>query len=168
VDFGKWACIQSTGISNNYRNLVSTGIEVSSGDFDFMGDFILANGDQNTAWGMNLLGRYWLLEDALRFVGRYSYADTDDVGGLLVGFGLPGAEGDATQALLGYDSSRIKSGDEYHSFYGGLDWHIFDDYLMLSTGLEYRLLKDEGTGEEGSEENEFSGLFWQTSGRVAF
>ncbi|WP_411845499.1 porin [Roseibacillus persicicus] len=146
-------------VPNGYKHLLSTGIEVSSGNFDFGGDFIVANGDVDTAWGMTLTGRYWILEDALRFVGRYNYADTDDAGGLSVGYGVPGALGDSTQPLLGY--STVLSGDEYHSFYAGLDWHFVEEYLMLSTGLELKLLKDETNGDTSS-------LLWHTGGRVAF
>ncbi|MGJ8724996.1 MAG: porin [Roseibacillus sp.] len=146
-------------LPNSYRHLVSTGIEVSSGDFDFGGDFLLANGDVDTAWGMTLTGRYWLVEDAIRMVGRYNYADTDDPGGLSVGYGVPGALGDSTQPLLGY--SNVLQGDEFHSFYLGLDWHVLQDYLMFSTGVELKLLKDEINGDN-------SGLFWHTGGRAAF
>ncbi|MBK1833977.1 hypothetical protein [Roseibacillus ishigakijimensis] len=142
-----------------YRHLLSTGIEVSSGDFDFAGDFILANGDIATAWGMTLTGRYWLFEDALRFVGRYSYADTDDDGALSIGIGVADARGDATQPLEGY--SKVLAADELHSFYAGLDWHFIQDYLILSTGLEYQLLKNESDGD-------FNNLLWHTGGRVAF
>lgn len=146
-------------VPNGYKHLLSTGIEVSTGRFDFGGDFVLANGEVDTAWGMTLTGRYWILEDALRFVGRYNYADTDDSGGLSVGFGVPGALGDSTQPLLGY--STVLPADEFHSFYTGLDWHIVEDYLLFSTGLELKLLKDEVNGDSSS-------LFWHTGGRVAF
>lgn len=146
-------------VPRGYRHLLSTGIEVSSGRFDFGGDFLLANGDVDTAWGMSLTSRYWLVEDALRFVGRYNYADTDDAGGLSVGYGVPGALGDSTQPLAGF--SQVFAADEFHSFYTGLDWHLYDDYLLLSTGLELRLLKDQVQQDN-------SALLWHTGGRVAF
>lgn len=146
-------------IPNSYRHLLSTGIEVSHGDFDFAGDFLLANGATNTAWGLALTGRYWVLEDALRMVGRYNYADSDALGGVAVGFGVPGALGDSTQPLAGYQT--VLTGDEFHSVYLGLDWHFLKDSLVLSTGVEWRLLKDENTSDN-------SGFFWQTGGRAAF
>ena len=146
-------------IPNEYRHLLSTGIEVSSGRLDFAGDFLLANGGVNTAWGLNMTGRYWLLEDAIRLVGRYNFADSNEPGGVSVGYGVPGAVGDATQPLAGF--STVLSGDEFHSFYLGLDWHVLQDYLLFSTGVEYRLLKDEINGDS-------SGVLWHTGGRVAF
>ena len=146
-------------IPNEYRHLVSTGIEVSSGNLDFAGDFLLANGDTNTAWGLTMTGRYWLLEDAIRLVGRYNYADSNDLGGISVGYGVPGAVGDSSQPLSGF--STVLPGDEFHSAYLGLDWHVLQDYFLFSTGVEYRLLKDEINDDS-------SGLFWQTGGRVAF
>ena len=146
-------------VPNAYRHLVSTGIEVSTGDFDFAGDFIVANGDINTAWGLSLTGRYWLVEDALRLVGRYSYADTEEPGGLSLGIGVPSAVGDSTQPLLGF--SRILPADELHSFYWGLDWHILHDYLIVTTGLELQLISDALNGDS-------TALFWNTGGRLAF
>jgi hypothetical protein len=139
--------------------MVSTGIEVSSDRFDFGGDFLLAKGDRNTAWGMTLTGRYWILQDAVRFVGRYNYADSDDPGGLSVGYGVPGALGDSTQPMLGYGT--VLTGDELHNFYAGLDWHIIKDYFLLSTGAELKLLDN----EMGADSSTF---FWRTGGRVAF
>lgn len=150
---------QNGSVPLAYRHLLSTGIEVSTGRFDFGGDFLLANGDDNNAWGLILSGRYWLLQDAIRLTGRYSYADTDEPGGLLVGFGVPGAIGDTTQPLAGF--STILSADELHSFYLGLDWHLLHDYLTFTTGLEYRLLTNELSGDSAD-------LFLQTGARLAF
>ncbi len=146
-------------IPRAYRHLVSTGIEVSTGEVDFAGDFLFANGDEDSVWGLTLTSRYWLLENALRLVGRYNYADTDDEAGLSVGFGVPGAVGDSTQPLLGF--SNILPADELHSFYLGLDWHILQDYLLITTGLELQLLSDEINGDS-------SALLWHTGGRAAF
>ncbi|MEM9081500.1 MAG: hypothetical protein AAGC74_12500 [Verrucomicrobiota bacterium] len=150
---------QPGSVPRGYEHVLATGIEVSSGDFDFSGDFVLANGPVDTAWGMSLMGRYWLLRDALRFVGRYGYADTDDIGGLSVGYGVPNASGDSRQPLAGY--STIQTGDELHSFYGGLDWHVIEDYLMFTTGVEYRVLKNQNA-------DELSSWLWHSGARVVF
>lgn len=146
-------------VPDGQRHLFSTGIELSSGNFDFAGDFLLANGGEDTAWGLSLTGRYWVLEDALRLVGRYNYAGTAEPGGLSVGFGIPGAEGDSTQPLLGFDT--VLPADEFHSFYLGFDLHVLQDYLVFSSGLEFKLLRDEVNGDA-------SDLFWRTGGRAAF
>ncbi|MDP0492180.1 MAG: porin [Verrucomicrobiota bacterium JB023] len=150
---------EAGSIPKGYEHLISTGIEVSSGKFDFAGDFLLANGPVDTAWGMNLFGRYWLYDEAVRFVGRYSYADSDDPDAISVTSGVPSAIGDSTQPLMGY--GLVTPVDEFHSFYGGLDWHVYGDHLLFSTGLEYRLLKDEDDGDATS-------WLWHTGGRVAF
>lgn len=148
-----------TAIPNRYRHLLSTGVEVSSGPLDFFGDFLLANGDLSTAWGVTTTARYWVREDALRLVARYNYADTDDVDGLQIGVGVPGAIGDATQPLLGHDS--ILPADQFHSFYLGLDWHLSEDYLLLSSGIELQLFNSDSLGDA-------SGLLWHLGGRAAF
>lgn len=146
-------------VPNGQRHLLSTGIELSHGNLDFAGDFLLANGGEDTAWGLTLTGRYWILEDALRMVARYNYAGTNEAGGLSIGYGIPRAEGDSTQPLLGYNT--ILPADEFHAFYLGFDLHILQDYLLFSSGLEFRLLKDELNGDA-------SDFFWHTGARVAF
>ncbi len=146
-------------IPNGQRHLVSTGIELSSGRFDFGGDFLLANGGEEMAWGLVLTGRYWVIEESLRLVGRYNYAGTDSPGGLSIGYGVPGAVGDSTQALLGY--STVLPADEFHSFYLGLDKHLIQDHLLLSTGVEFRFLRDDNSGDS-------SDAFWRAGGRAAF
>lgn len=141
------------------EHLLSTGVATSAGRFDFDGEFILANGPDTSAWGLNLVARHWLLEDAIRLVGRYSYADSDDPGGIFLGLGVEGAEGDTTQALAGFDT--VVAGDELHSFYLGLDWHILQDYLLITTGLEYTFLGDDTNGDSDL-------LLWHSGARLAF
>ena len=151
---------EMTSILGGHEHLLATGIQVSTGPFDLQGDFILANGDINTAWGMTLQGSYWLLEDAIRAVARYSYADSDDDNALLAGYGIPSGLTDTGHP---FQYPVVISGDEIHSFYGGLNFHIFGDYIVLQAGTEYRLIKNQVANTP-----DISSWFWHVGGRAGF
>ncbi|MDB4538033.1 hypothetical protein N9230_05420, partial [Akkermansiaceae bacterium] len=119
----------------------------------------LAKGNDQTAWGVTAAGGYWLVEDAVRLVGRYHYAKSREDGGVLVGWGVPGTGTDAGQP---FGSPLSTSASELHSIYGGLNFHLFEDNLLLGTGLEYRNL----SGVVG--EGDFDSWGWNTWARFAF
>ena len=137
-----------------FRHLFSTGVELKQGQFDFAGDFILANGDSD-AWGVSLTPSYWALPGTLQLVGRYHFADSDDKGGLVGGMGV------GTDPY--FDSSPIFTGDEYHSFYLGANLHIYKDELVLMNGVEHVLLKDDaGSGFDTD------AWIWHSGARLSF
>ena len=68
------------------------------------------------------------------------------------------------QPLQAFQYPVVRTGDELHSFYGGLNFHIFGDYLLLQTGLEYRILKN----NESLTEPDYDSWLWQAGGRAAF
>ena len=142
-----------------YSHLLATGMQISAGNFDFYSDFLLAEGDDQTAWGVTAAGGYWLVEDAVRLVGRYHYANSREDGGVLVGWGVPGT---GTDALGPFGSPASTSASELHSIYGGLNFHVFEDNLLLGTGLEYRNL----SGVVGR--SDFDSWGWNTWARFAF
>ncbi len=138
----------------SFRHLFSTGVEIEQGNFGFMGDFILANGDTN-AWGLSLTPSYWALPGTLRIVGRYHYADTDDARGLVGGMGV------GTDPF--FDSTPVFVGDEYHSFYLGANLHLYRDELVIMNGLEHVLLKDQaGAGFDTD------AWIWHSGARLSF
>lgn len=150
---------ESESIPMAYRHLVSAGFQSSSGRVDVMGDFLLASGDESTAFGLALSGSYWLMEDALRLVGRYNFSSSDDPGGVLSGWGIPNAGSDGLQAL----SYPVESSGEWlNSIYVGLNVHLYQDNLILSTGLDFRNLKEVVGGDE------IDSWTWLTGGRMAF
>lgn len=151
---------RSSSIPGGYDHLLATGLQLSSGQFDFAGDFMLANGKDNTVWGMTLQGSQWILEDAVRAVARYSYADTDDAGGLRVGWGVPSPRSDTVHP---FQYPFVQTGDELHTFFGGLNFHVFGDYIIVQVGAEYRLLKNPVSGLP-----DLSSWLWQIGGRAAF
>lgn len=150
----------SRSIPGGYEHLLATGIQTSHGRFDFLGDFLLANGKDQTAWGLTLQGAYWLLEDAVRAVVRYSYGDTDEPGGLMMGWGVPSPDSDSVHP---FRFPVVETGDESHSFYGGLNFHVLGDHVVIQVGGEYRLLKNAAAGVP-----DLGSWLWQFGGRAAF
>lgn len=138
-----------------YSGLYSTGFSLQQDRIGFMADFTVARGENN-AWGLTLMPTYWVMPGALQLVGRYHYADTDKQDALYGGYG-PGAdpffEGD----------SPIVTGDEYHSFYLGANFHLYENRMVISNGLEYTIFRDDLDSETDT-----TSLMWQTGAKLSF
>jgi hypothetical protein len=117
-----------------FRHLFSTGFTLEQERFSFLGDFMIGKGD-TTAWGLTLGPTWWAVPGYLKIVGRYHYAGSDDPGALVA---TMGASADPY-----FDSSPFFIGDEYHSFYLGANAHLYQDRMVLMTGLENVILKDD-------------------------
>lgn len=137
-----------------FRQLISTGVTIDQGDFSFTGDFMFAGGTYS-AWGLTLGPSYWVLPGTLNLVGRYHYAGTNEPGGLIA---TMGASSDP-----GFDDSPFFVGDEYHSFYLGANLHLYEDQMLLMSGFEQILLKDEAGGNFNTE-----ATIWHTGAKVSF
>jgi hypothetical protein len=138
-----------------FSNLYSTGFSIQQDRFGFMGDFTVARGDNN-AWGITLLPTYWIMPGALQVVGRYHYADTDKQDALYGGYG-PGAD------PFFQGNAPIVTGDEYHSFYLGANFHVYENRMIISNGLEYTLFRDDLDSETDT-----TSLMWQTGAKLSF
>ena len=141
--------------AGNYTDLYSTGFSIQQDRFGFMGDFTLARGDNN-AWGITLMPTYWIMPGTIQLVGRYHYADTDKQDGIYGGFG-PSAD------PFFEGGGPILSGDEYHSFYAGANFHLYENRMIISNGLEYSLFRDDLDSETDT-----SALMWQTGAKLSF
>lgn len=150
---------ESESIPQGYRHLLAAGVQYSSGPFDFYSDFLWARGAANTAYGITVAGRYWLLQDAVSFVGRYQYATSRDPGGIVSPWGIP-ETGSYAIAPRGFPEETIAGG--LTSIYGGINIHLDDDHFIIGTGLEYRSLSDVEAGDD------FSSWGWNTFARYAF
>ena len=146
---------QVVGPRPQFRHMLSTGVELEGDRFAFEGDFQFGHGDNLTAWGLTLTPSYWVVPERVKVVGRYHYADTNDAGGLVGGFG---AGSDPF-----FDSSPVIIGDEFHSFYLGANVHFYQDKMVILNGLEYLLMKDEAMGGL-----ETDGFIWHTGARISF
>jgi hypothetical protein len=150
---------QSRSVPMGYEHMVATGMQMSAGRFDLMGDFLFAHGDSSTAWGGTISAGYWLMEDALRLVGRFDYARSNDEGGIVAGWGVPGSGSDILQP---FSAPITYAGMELYSIYSGLDLFLYGQNVILSSGLEIRSLNDVVDGDD------IDSLIWQTGGRLAF
>jgi hypothetical protein len=137
-----------------FRHLFSTGVTIDQGDFSFNGDFMFAKGD-TTAWGLTLGPSYWLLPGTLKLVGRYHYAGSNDPGALIA---TMGASSDPA-----FDDSPFFVGDEFHSFYLGANLHLYEDQMLLMSGFEQIILKDEAGGKFNTD-----AAMWHTGAKVSF
>lgn len=135
-----------------FRHMFATGIELEKGRFGFAGDLIYATGEVDL-WGITAMPWVYLIEDKMQLVARYSYADTDDADGLVL---RPRYE----QFSKGL--SKV-TGDEYHSFYVGLNYYIHENNLKLMSGLEYSIMN-----EERSRNRVYKGWTWMSGVRVSF
>ncbi|MDA0766630.1 MAG: porin [Verrucomicrobia bacterium] len=150
---------RSRSVPMGYEHLLATGFQYSSGRVDFMNDFLMARGDASSAYGLTMTGGYWLMEDALRMVARFDYGKSNDPGGILAGWGVPAG---GAEALQPFSYPVMHAGGELYSIYAGLDLFLYDQNLILSSGLEMRTLK------EVIDSGDIDSLIWQTGGRIAF
>lgn len=133
---GKTSANGNQTITRNqeFRHLLSTGFTIEQQKVEVLTNFLLGKGDQ-TVWGMTVAPSYWLIPGKLRAVSRYHYASTDDPGALVTTMG--------TNNDLALDQSPFFIGDDYHSFYLGLNAHLHEDKLWLHAGAEKVILNDE-------------------------
>ena len=149
----------SESINLGYRHLLSAGTQYSSDKFDFYTEFLAGRSSDNTTVGITAAGAYWLLQDAVRLVGRYQYAVSREPGGVLSGFGIPDTGSDA---VFPSDFPVFSAAEKVSSIYGGINIHLDDDHFIIGTGLEYRSLTDV------VDEDDFSSWGWNTFARFAF
>jgi hypothetical protein len=137
-----------------FRHLISTGFTLDRDRFSFLGDFTLARGD-TTVWGLTMGPTWWAIPGTLKLVGRYHYAGSDEAGAIVAGAG--------SNSDLRFDDSPFFIGNEYHSFYLGANLHLYQDRLVLQTGVENVILKDAaGAGFDTD------AWIWQSGARISF
>ena len=138
-----------------YRHAVATGVYLENGPFSLAADVMYATGEVDV-WGATIMPAIFLVEDKLQLVGRYHYADTDDVDGLTL---RPRYEQQAP------DVPDIR-GDEYHSFYAGLNYYLYGNRIKLMTGLEFASMKDHSTVDITAEN--YRGWTWLSGINMSF
>lgn len=138
----------------SFRNMISTGVTLESERFGFLGDFILAKGD-SAVWGVTLSPTWWVAPGLLKVVGRYHYASSDEPAGLVTTMGVSG------DPL--FDSSPFFVGDVYHSFYLGGNLHLYQDRMVVMSGLERTILNDDSGAGFNS-----NAWIWHAGARISF
>ena len=107
-------------------------------------------------WGASIIPAIFLVEDKLQLVGRYHFADTDDDDGLVL---RPRYEQIAPEVPNIY-------GDEYHSFYVGLNYLLYGERVKLMTGLEFASMKDHSSVDISAEN--YRGWTWLSGINMSF
>lgn len=129
-----------------YENSISFNHSISQGAITLNTDLIHAGGYSDDAYGIVLLPTYDI-SNKVQLVARYTYASSD---------------GDGLRAQKRYErkSSLTDSGfgEDYQSYYLGLNYYINDHKLKLMTGIEYADLDGGNDGGEYSGWTLFSGL----------
>ena len=113
-----------------YRHGFATGVYLENGPFSLAADVMYATGERDV-WGASIIPAIFLIENKLQLVGRYHFADTDDDDGLML---RPRYEQQAPEIQTIY-------GDEYHSFYTGLNYYFYGNRIKFMTGLEFAAMK---------------------------
>jgi hypothetical protein len=141
--------------AEQYQSIVATGFSLQMDRMGLAADFSYANGN-SSVWGLTLSPTYWLLPGTLQLVSRYHFADTEAADALYGGYG-PSAD------PFFQGSGPIISGDEFHSFYLGANFHLYENRMIISNGIEYSIFKD-----DLDTQSDTKAVMWQTGAKVSF
>jgi phosphate-selective porin OprO and OprP len=137
---------ETNNAAKPYSNSISLNHTLSQGAITLNTDLIHAGGYSDDAYGVVLLPTYDI-SDKLQLVARYTYASSD---------------GDGLRAQKRYERKASltdsRYGEDYQSYYLGLNYYINDHKLKLMTGIEYADLDGGNDGGEYSGWTLFSGL----------
>ena len=159
-----------------YEYAASLDFTIKTGKLNTLFNFIYGEGDAiDEFYGLVILPSFWLVEDKVKAVFRFTYADADaDVfrtAGSESGLGL--TLGEAYEYELGTDrepandetrrsvASVNEAGDEYYSIYAGLCFKLGNKGSIV-TGIEYEDLT------KSSDENDEDALSFRAVYRYSF
>ncbi len=137
---------ETNNAAKPYKNSISFNHSISQGAITLNTDLIHAGGYSDDVYGIVLLPTYDV-SDKLQLVARYTYASSD---------------GDGLRAQKRYERKVNLTdsgyGEDYQSYYLGLNYYINDHKLKLMTGIEYANMDGGSDGGEYSGWTLFSGL----------
>ena len=122
-------------VLNRYDDIISTTFWVKEGPAAVVLEAFLGTSDiagTSDVFGFYIEPTYDIIPKKLQLVGRYTYSQSADPGGLR---GQSRYEGRA----LATEGLGVK-GDEYNAFYLGAQYFIYGDKLKLLAGAEYSVL----------------------------
>ena len=137
---------ETNNAAKPYKNSISLNHALTQGAFTLNTDLMHAGGYSDNAYGIVFLPAYEI-SDKLQLVARYTYASND---------------GDGLRAQKRYERKVSLTdsgyGEDYQSYYLGLNYYINDHKLKLMTGIEYADMDGGNDGGEFSGWTLFSGL----------
>jgi len=137
---------EANNAAKPYKNSISLNHSISQGPVTLNTDLIHAGGYSDDVYGIVLLPTYDI-SNKLQLVARYTYASSD---------------GDGLRAQKRYEKKASLTdsgyGEDYQSYYLGLNYYINDHKLKLMTGIEYADMDGGSDGGEYSGWTLFSGL----------
>ena len=137
---------ETNNAAKPYKNSISLNHSLSQGVLTLNTDLIHAGSYSDDVYGLVLLPTYDI-SDKLQLVARYTYASSD---------------GDGLRAQKRYERKASLTdsgyGEDYQSYYLGLNYYINDHKLKLMTGIEYADMDGGSDGGDYSGWTLFSGL----------
>ncbi|MED6299045.1 MAG: porin [Verrucomicrobiota bacterium] len=137
---------ETNNAAKPYKNSISLNHSLSQGVLTLNTDLIHAGSYSDDVYGLVLLPTYDI-SDKLQLVARFTYASSD---------------GDGLRAQKRYERKASLTdsgyGEDYQSYYLGLNYYINDHKLKLMTGIEYADMDGGSDGGDYSGWTLFSGL----------
>lgn len=134
-----------------FENIGALVFQLDSGRWGFSAEVAGGTGfgTQSDVWGLTAMP-YYNITKQLQVVFRYNYLTSNDPRGV---------------RLARYDSVvTSQRGDEYHEFYGGLNYYICGHRLKLQTGLSHVSLEDSTLAKN----SEYHAWQWTTGLRISW
>lgn len=120
-------------VLNKYDDIVSTTFSLKEGYAAVVFESYYATGGDGTnsdVFGFFIQPTYDIIPKRLQLVGRYSFATSEEPLGVV--------------SQKRYEATvAAGAGDEYHAFYGGVQYFIYGDKLKLMAGAEWAQLENE-------------------------
>jgi phosphate-selective porin OprO/OprP len=121
--------VHEEGNTRDFSDVLSLSSKFSSGDWHLWSDVSLGQGDrgQSDIWGLTLMP-YYQQTEALQWVMRYTWMDSDDENGLRLGR---------------YENEIVDGrGDRYQELFGGVNYLFNDHKFKVQLGAQYTEMDD--------------------------
>jgi len=122
--------VHEKGNTRDFTHVASFSSKFTQGKWNVWSDIAIGKGDlgQSDIWGVVLMPFYQQTEQ-LQWVMRYTYLDSDDMNGIRLGR---------------YENEVVSGkGDNYHEFYGGVNYFFNSHKFKVHLGTQYTKMSDE-------------------------
>ena len=131
VNDGTWQYKWATSVNAQYtQDRWGIGVDMIYGDNGDVSDG--QNADrQDYFWGVVVIPHYWLVKNRIQAVARYQYQGSEAAEGIRLNSRYVRRTDDTGAAI---NSGR---GDQHHSYYAGVNFHLCGDNAKFMVGAEY-------------------------------